>query len=126
LIGGSIGFGLSLIVRLEIALPGFIIYSSLQYNSGITFHGIFMIFFLIMPLLISGFGNFLVPLIICAGDMIFIRLNAFSLWLLLSSLLLGVLGEIVDGGINAGWTFYVPLSTMNHSSIDLLFFSHVI
>ena len=41
LIGGSIGFGLSIILRLELALPGFILCSSLQYNSNITFHGIF-------------------------------------------------------------------------------------
>jgi heme/copper-type cytochrome/quinol oxidase subunit 1 len=46
LIGGLIGFTLSLILRLELALPGFIISSSLQYNSCITFHGIFMIFFI--------------------------------------------------------------------------------
>ena len=57
LIGGSIGFGLSIILRLELALPGFILCSSLQYNSNITFHGIFMIFFMIMPILIGGFGN---------------------------------------------------------------------
>ena len=48
LIGGSIGFGLSIILRLELALPGFILCSSLQYNSNITFHGIFMIFFMII------------------------------------------------------------------------------
>ena len=53
LIGGLIGFSLSLILRLELVLPGFIICSSLQYNSIITLHGIFMIFFMIMPVSIS-------------------------------------------------------------------------
>ena len=66
LIGGSFGFGLSIIIRLELALPGFLICSSLQYNSCITFHGIFMISFMIMPLLIGGFGNLLIPLMLCS------------------------------------------------------------
>ena len=56
-IGGSFGFGPSITIRLELSLPGLIICSSVQYNSIITFHGIFMIFFMIMPLLIGGFGN---------------------------------------------------------------------
>jgi len=75
-----------LIIRIEIFLPGFIICSSLQYNSIITFHGLFMIFFMIMPILIGGFGNFLIPLLLCCSDMIFPRLNALSLWLIFSSL----------------------------------------
>jgi len=79
LIGGSIGFGLSIILRLELVLPGFILSSSFQYNSNITFHGILMIFFMIMPILIGGFGNILLPLMLCISDMIFPRLNALSL-----------------------------------------------
>ncbi len=79
LIGGSIGLSLSLIVRLELGLPGFLICSSIQYNSCITFHGLFMIFFMIMPILIGGFGNILIPLMLCTSDMIFPRLNALSL-----------------------------------------------
>ena len=57
LIGGSIGFGLSIILRLELALPGSILCSPLQHNPNITFHGIFMIPSMIMPILIGGFGN---------------------------------------------------------------------
>ena len=79
LIGGSFGYGLSLLLRIELALPGFIVCSSLQYNSIITFHGLFMISFMIMPILIGGFGNFLIPLLVCSSDMIFPRLNAGSL-----------------------------------------------
>ena len=55
LIGGSIGFGLSLVMRLELALPGFVVCSPLQYNPAITFHGLFMTLFMIMPILIGGF-----------------------------------------------------------------------
>ena len=127
LIGGIIGFSLSLILRLELSLPGFIICSSLQYNSLITFHGIFMIFFMIMPILIGGFGNILIPLMLCSSDMIFPRVNALSLWLVINGLLLMFISLFIDGGVNAGWTFYVPLSVLNYSSIDLMFFSiHII
>jgi len=123
LIGGSFGYGLPTIIRLELALPGFLIRSSLQYNTRITFHGLFMIFFMIMPILIGGFGNLPLPLLLCSSDMIFPRLNALSLWLVIDSLYLMFLGITIDGGVNAGWTFYVPLSIMNSSSIDFMIFS---
>ena len=93
---------LSFVVRLELALPGFLICSSIQYNSLITFHGLFMIFFMIMPILIGGFGNILIPLMLCTSDMIFPRLNAFSLWLVIESLLLMAAAMLIDGGVNAG------------------------
>ena len=79
LIGGSLGFALSIIIRLELSLPGFNITSSLNYNSIISFHGLFMIFFMIMPILIGGFGNCLIPLLLGLNDMLFPRLNASSL-----------------------------------------------
>jgi heme/copper-type cytochrome/quinol oxidase subunit 1 len=65
----------------------------------------------------------LVPVLIGASDMIFPRLNALSLWLLMGSFVLLLLAMVVDGGVNAGWTFYVPLSIFNNSSIDLMLFS---
>ena len=123
LIGGSIGWGLSVIIRIELGLPGFILCSSFSYNSVITFHGIFMIPFMIMPLLIGGFGNLSIPLMLCSSDMIFPRLNALSLWLVIDSLFLVFLAIFLDGGVNAGWTFYVPLSFINYYGIDLMFFS---
>ena len=89
----------------------------------ITFHGILMIFFMIMPLLIGGFGNILIPLMLSSSDMIFPRLNALSLWLIMDSLCLIIISLLLDGGVNAGWTFYVPLSVMNYYSVDLMFFS---
>ena len=127
LIGGSIGFGLSLVMRLELALPGFVVCSPLQYNPAITFHGLFMTLFMIMPILIGGFGNILLPLMLCSSDMIFPRLNASSLWLLFNSIITLFLSMLIDGGVNAGWTFYVPLAIINYSSIDLMFFSlHIV
>jgi len=59
--------------------------------------------------------------------MIFPRLNALSLWLVFNSLIIMFLAMFIDGGVNAGWTFYVPLSIINYSSIDLMFFSlHIV
>jgi len=114
-------------IRSELGLPGSIIRSPFSYNSCITFHGIFMISFMIMPLLIGGFGNLLIPLMICSSDMIFPRLNALSLWLVIDSLLLVFLSLFIDGGVNAGWTFHAPLSLINYYSIDMMFFSpHII
>ncbi len=123
IVGGSVGFGLSILLRLELACPGYVLLSSLQYNSIPTFHGIFMISFMIMPILIGGFGNILIPLMLCPSDMIFPRLNALSLWLAVDSLFLMFLAVFLEGGVNSGWTSYVPLSTMNSSSIDFMFFS---
>ena len=80
-----------------------------------------------MPILIGGFGNILLPLMLCSSDMIFPRLNALSLWLVFNSLLIILLAIFIDGGINAGWTSHVPLSIINYSSIDLMFFSlHIV
>lgn len=103
-----------MIVRFELGLPGYIICSSLQYNSNITFHGIFMTSFMIMPILIGGFGNILFPTMLCSCDMIFPRLNALSLWLVIDSLFIIVLGLFIDGGVNAGRTLHVPLSILNY------------
>ena len=102
IIGGSFGIGLPIIIRVEIALPGFIPRPSLQYNSRITFHGILTILFMIMPLLIGGFGNPSIPLMLCPSDTIFPRLNALSLRLLIDPLFLLFLGMFLDGGVNAG------------------------
>ena len=78
----------SLWINSELALPGFILCSPLQYNSNITFYGIFMTSSMIMSILIGGFGNILLPLMLCSSDMIFPRLNALSLWLVFNSLII--------------------------------------
>lgn len=122
LIGGSIGFGLSMIMRLELGMPGYVLLSANQYNLCITMHGIFMIFFMIMPVLIGGFGNIIIPVMVGSSDMIFPRLNSMSLWLIVDSIILMILAMFL-GTIDCGWTFYVPLSTISPSSIDLMFFS---
>ena len=81
------------------------------FNSLVTMHGTFMVFFAIMPLLIGVFGNFLIPLKIGAPDMAFPRINMASFWIAVPAGLLMVAGFFVEGGhAGAGWTSYAPLS----------------
>ncbi len=81
------------------------------YNSLVTMHGTFMVFFAIMPLLVGVFGNFLIPLKIGAPDMAFPRLNMASIWIAVPAGIMMLAGFFVEGGhASAGWTAYAPLS----------------
>ena len=81
------------------------------YNSLVTMHGTFMVFFAVMPLLVGVYANYLIPVQIGTHDMAFPRLNMMSYWMFLVSGLIMLSSFWVIGGASAsGWTQYAPLS----------------
>ncbi|MEM7190024.1 MAG: cbb3-type cytochrome c oxidase subunit I, partial [Pseudomonadota bacterium] len=120
---GFIAVLFSVYMRLELMEPG------VQYmldedgnpnghlwNIMITGHGILMMFFVIIPAMFGGFGNYFMPLQIGAPDMAFPRMNNLSYWLYVSGCTMALLSVVVpggnaQGGSGVGWVLYAPLST---------------
>ncbi len=114
-----VGAATAYLIRWQIAHPdtealGWGYIEPQVYNSLVTMHGTIMVFFVAMPLLLSVFGNFLIPLMIGAKDMAFPKLNALSFWIFfLASVVLFASLFVPGGPAAAGWTGYPPLSAKN-------------
>jgi cytochrome c oxidase subunit 1 len=99
------------------------------WNVLITYHGVLMMFFVVIPALFGGFGNYFMPLQIGAPDMAFPRMNNLSFWLYVAGTLLGVASMLAPGGNDqlgsgVGWVLYPPLSTNEGGmSMDLAIFA---
>ena len=123
---GIIGSSIRIIIRLELGSCDNLINNNQIYNSLITNHAFIIIFFIVIPFIIGGFGNFLIPLILGSPDIAFPRLNNIRFWLLPPSLTLLILRNFIYMGTGAGWTLYPPLtSNIFHigPSVDLIIFS---
>lgn len=123
--GGLFGVWYSTIIRFELQAPGHQVLSgaSSYYYTVITMHGLVMIFFSVMPILIGGFGNFIVPIQLGTCELAYPRINNFAFWLLFMSFLCvqfatGVF--IIGKGASVGWTIYPPLSIIENLSVDFL------
>jgi cytochrome c oxidase subunit 1 len=110
-----IGGAAATAIRLELATPQADLVSSDMYNRLFTMHGIIMVWFFLIPSIPNTLGNFIVPLMIGARDLAFPRLNLLSWYLFM----LGgavALFAILAGGVDTGWTFYTPFSTLYSNS----------
>ncbi|GAW35425.1 cytochrome c oxidase subunit 1-beta [Roseovarius sp. A-2] len=100
-----------------------------MWNILVTYHGVLMMFFVVIPALFGGFGNYFMPLMIGAPDMAFPRLNNLSYWLFVAGTALASASFFAPGGdgshgAGVGWTFYAPLSVRDGGmSMDLAIFA---
>ncbi|WP_324753336.1 cytochrome c oxidase subunit I [Roseovarius sp. Pro17] len=142
---GLIAALLSVFMRMELMEPG-VQYMCLEglrfwpsvadctpdghlWNIIVTYHGILMMFFVVIPALFGGMGNYFMPLMIGAPDMAFPRLNNLSYWLFVAGTSLAVASFFAPGGdashgAGVGWTLYAPLSVRDGGiSMDLAIFA---
>jgi cytochrome c oxidase subunit 1/cytochrome c oxidase subunit I+III len=113
----------ALVMRLQLARPEQNLLTPEQYNQLFSMHGITMIFLYALPIL-SGFSNYLWPLVLGSRDMAFPRLNAFSYWIYLASGLFMYAGFLSGAGPNDGWFNYVPYSSRPYNpGLNIDFYS---
>jgi len=110
-----VGGFFAVMLRLELLTPAGDLLQAETYNKFFTMHGVIMVFFFLIPSIPAALGNFILPLMIGARDVAFPRLN-------LASWYIYVLGAafttyaVVSGGVDTGWTFYTPYSTMSSTT----------
>jgi len=107
MIGGLFAAG----IRGELLTPKGDLFTSDMYNKVFTLHGVVMIFFFLIPSIPATLGNFLVPIMCGAKDLAFPRINLLSWYLYVAGAVI-TLGAVFMGGVDTGWTFYTPYSSM--------------
>jgi cytochrome c oxidase subunit 1 len=111
---GVVGVVLSNLMRLQLGFPGqFEFINAERYYQFVTMHGMIMVIYLLTALFLGGFGNYLIPLMVGARDMVFPYLNMLSFWVYLLSVVVLMASFFVAGGpTGAGWTLYPPQSIL--------------
>jgi cytochrome c oxidase subunit I len=110
-----IGGFFALLVRLELLTPAGDLLLPDTYNKAFTMHGQVMVFFFLIPSIPAVLGNFLIPIMIGAKDLAFPRINLLSWYIYIAAGLL-YLHCIFTGGVDTGWTFYTPYSSLFSNS----------
>jgi cytochrome c oxidase subunit 1 len=106
-----IGACAAALIRLDLLTPAGDLLTNEGYDRAFTVHGVVMVWFFLIPSIPNTFGNFLIPLMIGARDLAFPRLNLLSWYIYMIAGLFTVF-VLIAGGVDTGWTFYTPLSTM--------------
>ena len=106
---------LSWLMRLQLGFPGtFDFIDPTAYYQFITMHGMIMVVYLLTALFLGGFGNYLIPLMVGARDMVFPYVNMLSYWIYLLAVLVLVASFFAPGGpTGAGWTLYPPQAILS-------------
>jgi len=112
---GLVALVLSGMMRLQLGFPNeFSFIDPSSYLQFVTMHGMIMVIYLLTALLLGGFGNYLIPLMIGARDMVFPYLNMLSYWTYLLSVTVLISSFLVSGGpTGAGWTLYPPQAILS-------------
>ncbi|MDC9823459.1 cbb3-type cytochrome c oxidase subunit I [Devosia sp. ZB163] len=114
---GFVALALSWVMRMQLAFPGFLEFVDANaYYQAITVHGMVMVIYLITALFLGGFGNYLIPLMLGARDMVFPYVNMLSYWTYLLAVLVLVASFFAPGGpTGAGWTLYPPQAILSNT-----------
>ena len=110
-----IGGFFAVLIRLELTTPAGDLLTDETYNRVFTMHGVMMVFFFLIPVVPAVLGNFLLPLMLGAKDVAFPKLNLLSFYIYICGSLF-TMYAIVSGGLDTGWTFYTPFSTVASTS----------
>jgi len=106
----------ALLIRTELMMPGEDFLTQDQYNIMFTLHGAIMVFLVIIPSVPASLGNFVLPIMLGAKDVAFPRLNLMSYYLWVIGAIFAV-SSIFLGGVDTGWTLYVPYSTRTDAAM---------
>lgn len=109
----------AILIRAELWTAGPTLISADTYNRAFTLHGAIMVFLVIIPGIPAAFGNFVLPLMLGAKDLAFPRLNLLSFYLYVIGGMLFI-QAMLAGGLDTGWTFYVPYSTSATGAVSLV------